>query len=166
MEKALKRKRKTKWILFWAFLLTGFAIFAVEACLPKYYQNKRNFATLEKLERENQGLKQEIELAEIKMKAIRTDAFYNEVVARRELRMKKPGERVIKVRASVASKAINGSNPEAGSSAPHPLFVKVLFNRKIQAFLLAVAYILIATAFLFFNEKEYKSTKLPRKAYG
>ena len=109
---------------------------------------------------------QEIELSEIKMRAIHTDAFYNEVVARRELRMKKPGERVIKVRASVASKAINGSNPEAGSSAPHPLFVKVLFNRKIQAFLLAVAYILIATAFLFFNEKEYKSTKLPRKAYG
>jgi len=166
VEKALKRKKRIKWILFWSFLLAGFAIFAAEACLPKYYQNKTNFEIIKNLKRENRALEEDIERTQVKMKAIRTDPFYNEVVARAQLGMKKPGERIIKVQAVSLAKSANNPGPETRPRTRYPLFFKVLFNRKIQTFLMGVAYILIATAFLFFNEKEYKGAKLPRKAYG
>jgi len=163
MEKALRRSRKIRNILFWAFLLCGFAIFAVETCIPKYYQNNKRFEKIELLKKYNRMLEERAQNLAQEKRAILTDPFYNEVIARRELAMVKPGETEIRLRPAIAEAP---SLPEV-SPAPPGLTVRLLLlNRRLQQFLLCFAYVLIVVAFLFFNQEEYESPRLPRKVYG
>ena len=60
MEKALKRERQLKSFLFWLCLLTGFGVFTLETCLPKYYQNQKRFEKIEAIKAENQALEEKI----------------------------------------------------------------------------------------------------------
>ena len=163
MEKALRRSRRIKAIFFWAFLLCGFAIFAVETCLPKYYQNKKRFEKIEMLKKTNGRLEERALNLQVEKKAILSDPFYNEVIARRELGMLKPGETEIQVRLPAAAVT---ENAPAESDSPPLILRFLILNRRLQQFLLCFAYVLIVVAFLFFNEEEYESPTMPKKAYG
>jgi cell division protein FtsB len=166
MEKSVRHRRRVKTALFWLFLLGGFAVFALSTTLPKYYQNRELSGKIERLQRDNQELEESIERAQTNLEAFQNDPFFSEVIAREELRMRRPGERTIKVPAPFTARTLTPGPPYTSVRTLNPIIRKVLFDRRMQTFFLAIAYILIATAFLFFNEPEHKSPELPRKAYG
>ena len=163
MEKALRRSRKIKNMLFWAFLLCGFAIFAVETCVPKYYQNKLRFEKMQLLRKNNTLLEGSTKNLGLEKKAILTDPFYNEVIARSELGMVRFGESEIRVRPAAAGAA---SLAQVAPDPPGFVVRFLLLNKRLQQFLLCFAYVLIIVAFFFFNQEEYESPRLPRKVYG
>ena len=141
--------RRAFW--FWVVLLAGFALFALVAVSPKYAQNARLRHEEQALEVDIKRLKVEIVRLRKIEAAILEDPFYNEVIARKELRLARHGEKAIRV-------APYRKSPPAKAQARESTFefylLELARHRGIQYFLMAVAFMMIASALVVFGESE------------
>ena len=86
---------KTSAFFFWLMTLAGLALLSLVATLPPVARNHTLGLELRQLEQENSGLAERVEQLRLEEGALRTDPTYNEALARRELGLIKPRERVV-----------------------------------------------------------------------
>jgi hypothetical protein len=75
--------------------LAGVALAVTVATLPALARNRTLDEQVRKLEQENGQLRQQLSHLTLEEQALKDDRFYNEALARRELGLVKPGERVV-----------------------------------------------------------------------
>lgn len=87
-------RTRTSTFLFWLMTLAGLALVFMVATLPALSRNRALNQELKRLEEENGQLRQRLGHLRLEGQALHTDPVYNEALARRELGLVKPGERV------------------------------------------------------------------------
>lgn len=80
---------------FWLLALAGLVLAFTVATLPALARNQTLSRELQQLEEENSRLRREVRHLGLQEKALRTDPVYNEALARRELGLLRPRERVL-----------------------------------------------------------------------
>jgi len=86
---------RTSAFFFWLMTLAGLALLSVMATLPPVARNHTLGLQLRRLEQQNAELAQRLDRLHLEEQALRTDPTYNEALARQELGLVKPRERVI-----------------------------------------------------------------------
>ncbi len=86
---------RTSAFFFWLMTLAGLALLFLVATLPLITRNRTMGLELHRLEQENARLAERVGQLRLEEKALRTDPTYNEALARRELGLIKPRERVV-----------------------------------------------------------------------
>jgi len=87
-------RTRTSTFFFWLMTLAGLALVFMVATLPALSRNRALNQELKRLEEENSRLRERLGHLRLEGQALRTDPVYNEALARRELGLVKPGERV------------------------------------------------------------------------
>jgi len=82
-------------IFFWVMAVAGLALVVAAVMLPILARNSSLNRELQRLEQENDGLREQIKHFQLEEQALRSDPVYNETLARRELGLVKPGERSV-----------------------------------------------------------------------
>ena len=85
---------RTSAFFFWLMTLAGLALLFLVATLPPLSRNHAMGRELRRLEEENSRLAERVEQLRLEEEALRSDPTYNEAIARRELGLIKPRERV------------------------------------------------------------------------
>lgn len=85
---------RTTTVLFWVMALAGVALAFTVATLPALARNRALDEQVQKLEQENTQLREQLNHLTLEEQALKDDRFYNEALARRELGLVKPGERI------------------------------------------------------------------------
>jgi len=85
---------RTTTVLFWLMALAGVALAFTVATLPALARNRALDEQVQKLEQENTQLREQLGHLTLEEQALKTDRFYNEALARRELGLVKRGERI------------------------------------------------------------------------
>ena len=134
---------------FWGLVLAGFSFFLVAVVSPKYALNLGLKRRIARVEAEIDALQEEERRIEIEKKALREDPFYTESLARRELRLAKPGEEAIRVERSRSLPGKSGSPRQPSFE----FYILVLARHRIlQYFLMACAFGMAMAAILLFGE--------------
>ncbi len=87
-------RTRTSTFFFWLMTLAGLALVFMVATLPALSRNRALNQELKRLEEENGRLRLRLGHLRLEGQALHTDPVYNEALARRELGLVKPGERV------------------------------------------------------------------------
>ena len=87
-------RTRTSTFFFWLMTLAGLALVFMVATLPALSRNRVLNQELKRLEEENGRLRLRLGHLRLEGQALHTDPVYNEALARRELGLVKPGERV------------------------------------------------------------------------
>jgi len=153
------RPESQKALRFWMLIFAGFALFALAAVSPKYAENVKLQRAIARSEKEIEALQKEFKRLEAIEEALKKDPFYTELMARRELRMAKPGEEEIAVRRREKNRITEGL-PEETTFQFYMMFLAR--HRGLQHFLMAVAFAMICAGLLLFGESE----KPPRPQKG
>ena len=87
-------QRRAATFFFWLLALAGVILAFTVATLPALARNRALDEQVLKLEQENSRLREELNHLTLEEQALKDDGFYNEALARRELGLVKPGERI------------------------------------------------------------------------
>jgi cell division protein FtsB len=87
-------QRRTITFFFWLLALAGVVLAFTIATLPALARNRSLDREVEKLEQENSRLREQLNHLSLEEQALKNDRFYNEALARRDLGLVRPGERV------------------------------------------------------------------------
>jgi cell division protein FtsB len=85
---------RTTTVLFWLMALAGVALAFTVATLPALARTRALDQQVQELEQENTQLREQLNHLTLEEQALKNDRFYNEALARRELGLVKPGERI------------------------------------------------------------------------
>lgn len=142
-------------INFWALILLGFTFISLFLFPPLTRERLKTEREVAKLTLEVEALKGKRTRLKEEDWALRRDPFYNEVLARRELRMLKPGERVVSVERppTYSRKKAGRREPKAASSK----LASFLDWTPLRLGLLIIGLCLVITALL--TSLEEKSPK-------
>ncbi len=146
------RHEREKVLRFWILVFAGFALFAIAAVSPKYAENLKLQRAVARSEKEIEMLREEFVRLEAVEEALKNDPFFTELMARRELRMAKPGEEEVPVKNRLRKKPPASSPPNETSFEFYMMFLAR--HRTLQYFLMAVAFSMICAALLLFGGSE------------
>jgi len=156
MDRQIKVKDSAS-INFWALILLGFIFISLFLFPPLMKERLKAEREVAKLALEVEALKGKRTRLKEEERALRGDPFYNEVLARRELRMLKHGERAVPVERppTYSRKKVVRREPKAASSK----LTSFLQRTPLRLGLLIIGLCLIITALLTcLEEKSPKAT--------
>jgi len=162
-------------LFFWLMALAGLALAFTVATLPALARNHSLSRQLQRLQQENTRLRRQLQHLKLQEQALRTDPVYNEALARRELGLLRPGERVLATAPpemrDLPSLSFASAVVEPGGSEPVPLgsglsrlglpgrylarvLQRLTFDRAARrdGYLLSIA--LLTAAFLLFGQPD------------
>ncbi|KPJ62144.1 MAG: hypothetical protein AMS15_04925 [Planctomycetes bacterium DG_23] len=143
-------------INYWLLVFLGFTFISLFLFPPLTRRRLKVEQEVARLTQEVEALKAKRNLLTKEERALKSDPFYNEVLARRELRMLKPGERVVPVQ---RPRVYSGKNPlrRQEKAASNPL-ASFLDSMPFRLGLLAIGLGLIITALLVGLEEKSPTT--------
>ena len=165
----LRLQRMASTALFWAMVLTSFALVFAVAVLPALRRGLAMDVKLAELRRANSELAQRVQALEKERWALENDAFFVEKLARRMLRLQRPGEmRVSSIQPRFENEEPRAEQPEG---VPPSILVDLMqrldplaTNQAIRLIAVCLALVNLLAAFMFFGQTAHEVPTRPRQS--